>query len=62
MPRDRVVATALAHLLAPHSRATPKQAKEPTFPPRQKEELVTDDLKTKFPKTTTLRLRRQQGQ
>jgi len=28
---DRVEATALAHLLAPHSIARPKQAKEPIF-------------------------------
>ena len=37
---------ALAHLLAAHSIATPKQAREPTFPPATRDELVTDNWKT----------------
>jgi len=35
---------ALAHLLAALSIATPKQAKEPTFPPATKDELTNDNL------------------
>lgn len=42
---DSVLRT-LAHLLAAHSHATPKQAKEPTFPTRQKEVLKADDRTT----------------
>ena len=38
---DSVLRT-LAHLLAAHSYATPKQAKEPTFSTRQKEVLKAD--------------------
>jgi len=33
---------ASAHLIAAHSRATPKQAKEPTFPPATKKRMETD--------------------
>jgi hypothetical protein len=35
MPRDEKVLRTLAHLLAAHSRATPKQAKEPSVNHRQ---------------------------
>jgi hypothetical protein len=37
---DSVLRT-LAHLLAAHSTATPKQAKEPIFHPRQEIEMTT---------------------
>ena len=42
---DSVLRT-LAHLIATDTHATPKQAKEPTFPPTTIGELITDDRGT----------------